>query len=156
MKKKWTILAAILVIVGISALSTYDSNKRQETATDQIINKATQVDKIKVTSKKDSVIIKGNDVAQYVEKTPLVHIEKYERDDRKLFDKEATYTIHYYVKDEELYSVKLLAMNEKPSDDHLADFLIDEHLLVKWSDYQMLFSQHEKIGKAIDYFQQHK
>lgn len=155
MKKKWTILAAILIIVGISALSTYDNNKRQETATDQIINKATQVDKIKVENKKDSVVIEGQKVKDFIEKTPLVHIEKYERNDRKLFEKEPTYTIHYYVKGEELYSVKLLEMKEKPADQHLDDFLINEHLLVKWSDYQMLFSQHEQIQKAIDYFQKH-
>lgn len=156
MKKRWTILVAILVIVGITALSTYDNNKRQETATEQIINKAAQVDKIKISNTKDSVTIKGEAVKPYIEKTPLVHIEKYERNDRDLFDKEPTYTIQYFVKDEELYSVKLLAMKEKPSDDHLDDFLINEHLLVKWADYQMMFSQHEQIEKSIAYFQKHK
>lgn len=156
MKKRWTIFAAILIVIAISALATYESNDRQEVATEDIINRAALVDEIKITNKEKIIRIKGEEVTDYIEKTPLVHIEKYERPDRKYFEKEATYTIEYSIDGEVLYAVDLLSMKDKPTDDHLEDFLINEHLLVKWSDYQMLFSQHEQIIKAIDYFKENK
>lgn len=156
MKKKWTIFAAILIIIAVAALSAHDSNKRQKDATESILNKAAQVDSIKIDHKKDSMILKGKKAQPFIEERPLVHIEKFERPDRKLFAKEPTYTIHYFVKGKELYSVKLLAMESKPTDDHLKDFLINEQFLVKWGDYQMLFSQHEKVGAAIAYYQTEK
>ncbi|MBQ0138830.1 MAG: hypothetical protein KBT36_06010 [Kurthia sp.] len=154
MKKKWTILAAILIVVAIVAYTTYDNNKKQDAATADILNKVAQVDSIKITHKKDTLTLKGNKAKLFVEERPLVHIEKLERPDRKLFKKAPTYTIHYFVKGKELYYVELLPMEEKPSDDHLADFLINEQFLVKWGDFQMMFSQHERIEELLQYYQE--
>lgn len=156
MKKKWIIFAAILIVIGVSALSAHDSNERQNEATEEILNKATQVDKVTITHNKEHITLKGEEAKPFIEETPLVHIEKYERNDRKLFAKDPTYTIQYFVEGKELYSVKLLAMESKPSDDHLNDFLINEQFLVKWGDYQMMFSQNEKVEAAITYYQEQK
>lgn len=154
MKKKWTILAAILLIVAIVAYTTYTTNEKQQAATEDILNNVTQVDSIKLLYKNETMTLNGNEAKPFVEERPLVHIEKLERPDRKLFEKTPTYTIIYTTKGKELYRVELLPMKEKPTDDHLADFLINEQFLVKWGEFQMMFSQHEKIEELLQYYQQ--
>lgn len=152
MKKRWTIFAAVLIIIGISSLAAYENNKRQSSATEAILNTVEQVDEVKISNTKETITLKGSQATPFIETRPLVDIEIYERNDRKLFSKEASYVISYYVDNEELYHVELLPMEEKPLDDHLDKFLINEQFMVKWGDYNMMFSQHEHYEKAITYF----
>lgn len=152
MKKRWIIFISILVVIGIAAWNMYDKSQKQQQATNDIINHVQQVDEVQISNGKKSMTFKGKEAIPFIESTPLVHIERYERTDRNYFEKEPRFVIHYKVKGKTLYAVELLQLKKKLPNERLHDFLINEHLLVKWQDYPMVLSEHEAIQRLIDTF----
>lgn len=152
MKKRWMIFISILVVIGIAAWNMYNQNQKQQKATEDILNHVQQVDEVTISNGEKSMTFKGKEATPFIESTPLVHIEKYERTDRNYFEKEPRFIVSYKVKGKTLYAVELLQLKKKLPNDRLNDFLMNEHLLVKWQGYPMMFSQHEAIQLLVDAF----
>ncbi|GEK35001.1 hypothetical protein [Kurthia sibirica] len=152
MKKRWTIVGAILIVIAISAMSTYENNDKQQKAIHTIIEKAPSINKVEIVHNGDVLKLTGKEAKPFIIETPLVHIEKFERNDRQYFDKKPNYTIHYFSDHKEIYAVEILNMKKKMPSNNLTDYIMNEHQLVKWQGYQMLLSEHSKINDLIVFY----
>ena len=148
------LIAVVLIVLGWGA----HKQKEQKQQINVIINEQQDVNKIEVKDNKiDKVIFSTKDEAkQYKEKYPLSHIEKLEKEDRKLFADNPDYTITYKVDDKELYSVEILRLknNKKAISEELQPFLFNvksNKYIIYWPEQNKILEQSENTQKLLSH-----
>lgn len=154
MKRRWVILVALMIVLGIAAFMSLQQSKDEEKAVTKMIEQRDQIDEI-VVKKEDKTIatFKGDEAKVYVEPTPLAKIENLERSTKKKFNKKATYTITYKVSGDVLYEVDVFTLKKGEAltteeNDYSFTFEGREMMLV-WQPYEERLSQHETTKQLL-------
>lgn len=154
MKRRWVILVVLMIVLGVTAFMSLQQTKDQQKDVTKIIEQRAQIDEIVVTKQGKAVeTFKGDKAKAYAEPTPLAKIDNLERNTKKKFNKEATYTITYKVAGEVLYKVDVFTLKKGKAltteeNDYSFTFEGREMMLV-WQPYEERLSQHEKTKQLL-------
>lgn len=147
------LIAIVLIVFGWTAYQEKQHRKQINT----IINEQPDVNGIEVkVNKTDKAISLGKKEAViYKEQYPLSHIDKLEKEDRKLFAKKPDYIITYKKNGKELYSVEILRLLDKNQavSKKLRSFLFpvkSGSYIIYWPEQNKVFEQSENTKELLN------
>ena len=154
MKRRWVILVVLMIVLGVTAFMSLQQTKDQQKDVTKIIEQRAQIDEIVVTKEgKTMATFKGDKAKAYAEPTPLAKIDNLERNTKKKFNKEATYTITYKISGEVLYEVDVLTLKKGEgltTEENDYSFTLDgREMMLVWQPYEERLSQHEKTKQLL-------